>query len=199
MRTTAATLVAVVVLAGGCGHGGHGAISSQRVASLVVARRDLPRGFELYQQGKITRFDVGTGPRADLTRFGREDGWRADYRRQGSAVTRGPVLVVSMVDVFRDDGGAKRDLGAYRQELESTVSSFSGSARMLRLRGLGDESAGMTQLQSGSPGVRYFTLAWRRANATAAVVVSGFEGKLFLAEALKLARAQDARLRRAAR
>ena len=52
----------------------------------------------------------------------------------------------------------------------------------------------MTFLQTGAKPVRFFTIAWRDRNATASVTVEGFGGRVTLAEAVALARKQEARI-----
>ena len=64
-----------------------------------------------------------------------------------------------------------------------------------RSGGLGDEAHSFTfTTGSGQFEVRYYTVAWRERNATASVSVNGFNGKLTLSDALKLARAQERRM-----
>ena len=84
---------------------------------------------------------------------------------------------------------------AYREELAQAVDSFSGPARSLEPPGVGEDSAAITLRQRGGQvSVRYFTIAWRRADVTASISVNGFEGKLVVADAMALARKQDRRL-----
>ena len=53
----------------------------------------------------------------------------------------------------------------------------------------------MTLLQRGGPSsIRYFTIAWRDANATASIVASGFNGRIAPEDALRLARKQARRI-----
>jgi hypothetical protein len=65
--------------------------------------------------------------------------------------------------------------------------------------GLGDAAEAMTIRQpGGASSVVFFRIAWRDHNATASVLVEGFEGKVVLADAVALARRQEAHLRAAA-
>ncbi len=63
---------------------------------------------------------------------------------------------------------------------------------------VGDASAGATQTLAGTRTVRFYVVAWRYGNVTASVTVDGFEGKLRPADAVALARRQQARIAAAA-
>lgn len=135
-----------------------------------------------------------TARRSDPKRFGREGGWIARYHRGGSLSTAGPVVVVSRADVFGDAGGAKRDFALYRDELEG------GAFEPVRVTRLGDGAVAATTLQgAGALSVRSYAIAWRRDNATAELEANGFARRFTLAQALALARKQDAHLRAAER
>ena len=165
---------------------------------LVLQPKDLPSGFTRFDFGPIKRFDLRPGPRGALDRFGRTGGWRARYKRSGTVRTPGPLVVGSFVDAFSASEGAEQDLAAYREEAQATVSAAGGSARMLDPPDLGDEAIAYTLLQPGKPGVRFFTVAWRSAATTASIEVSGFERRVTLAHALRLARRQHGRLQESA-
>jgi hypothetical protein len=192
-------VLALVVLAlAGCG-GSHAAIPRSALARLVLAPSDVPR---------LTRFDVGrqvrldnlVGPRKDPARFGREGGWKARYRRSGAtAATPGPLVVESRADIFPSGSGAKKDLQAYDEEFREMIASAPTLRRRLAPPGaLGDAALAMTIRQPGRPGARFYRIAWRDHNATASVLVEGFEGRVDLAQAVALARRQEARIRAAA-
>ena len=100
---------------------------------------------------------------------------------------QGPLVVESRVDLFAADDGARKDYGAYLLQYHDAAGKALG--------GLGDEAHSFTfTTGSGQFEVRYYTVAWRERNATASVSVNGFDGKLTLADALKLARAQERRM-----
>ncbi len=179
-------------LAAGCAgigedDGGEGGIAKDELKNLVLQRSDLPPAFMQFDYGEQTFTDFSAGPRGDPDRFGRQGGWKSRYRRPGTTATSGPLVVVSMVDAFTDADGARRDLDAYRQEL-SEHGELSrprvGSEAVARAREVGAAS--------------YYDVAWRRANLTAFISASGFEGKLTLADAIALARKQDRRISDAA-
>ena len=182
----ALVLGAVVLVAAGCGGGSakHDAITAAAAAKLVLQPSQLPPPFTQFDGGKQVLADRPSGPRFDTTRFGRVGGWKSRFKRAGDATTRGPLVVESRVDLFADDDGAKKDYGAYLLQYHDA----GGKA----LGGLGDEAHSFTfTTGSGQFEVRYYTVAWRERNATASVSVNGFDGKLTLADALKLARSQE--------
>jgi hypothetical protein len=182
----------VVVVAAGCGSSA-ARITAKQLPTLVLQPRDLPSAFERFDEGAQVSLDRVPGPRYDTARFGRQGGWKARYRRAGTTVTPGPLVVESRADVFGSSSDARDDLAAYRDQFAHAV-----AAHLLRAPRLGDEAVAMTQLQPGTPGVRYYSIAWRNANATGSVTASGFDGRLTFAQALALARAAERHMARAA-
>jgi hypothetical protein len=199
VRRRGIVLVIAATLAG-CGGASHGAIGKGMLGTLVLAPADVPQ-MQRFDVGPQVRLDNLAGPRKDPTRFGREGGWKARYRRSGTIETRGPLVVESRADLFASDGGARRDLSAYDEEFREMINAAPTLRRRLAApRGLGADALAMTMRQpgSGAASVRYFRIAWRDHNATGSVLVEGFDGKVTLAQALSLARAQEARMRAAA-
>jgi hypothetical protein len=88
--------------------------------------------------------------------------------------------------VFGNSGGAKSDFDAYGEAFRRTPAAFD----YVTVPSLGDAADGITFRQTG--GIRFFRIAWRDRNATASITVQGFDGKLRLADALRLARKQEA-------
>jgi hypothetical protein len=189
--------VVLALPAAGCmgGDAGEPRIREDDLRKLVLQPDDLPSRFTRFDFGELAVTDARPGPRADELRFGRVGGWKARYRRSGTADTAGPLIVESRVDLFEDEDGAKQDLDAYAAELEQTVERFAGPGRSLEPPKIGEGSAAMTLRQaSAGGGVRFFTVAWRRAQLTASISLNGFEGKLTIDDAVMLARRQDRRL-----
>jgi hypothetical protein len=191
-----AALVPIALIVAACGSPGP-TIPKQALGKLVLAPRDVP-ALRQFDVGPQVRLDNVAGPRKDPARFGREGGWKARYRRSGTRATEGPLVVESRADLFSSSSGAKRDLGAYEDEFREVING----APQLRQRieaptGLGDAAVAMTIRQPGAAAVRFFRIAWRDHNATASVLVEGFEGKLVFTDAVALARRQDAHLRAA--
>jgi hypothetical protein len=191
MRIRVACLLGAVLVLAGCGSSTE-TIPESKLSRLVLERGDLPPGFAPFYVGKLLRSDQ-TSRRSDPERFGRHGGWIGRYHRGGSPKTSGPLVVSSRVDLFDDSGGAKDDLGLYADDFKTA------GGRRVETADLGDESVGVTALQgAGATEVRSYAIAWRRANATASVEANGFAKRFTLAQALALARKQDARLRAAA-
>ncbi len=192
MRALIVLGAAAALVVAGCGGGSakHDAISTSAAPGLVLQQSALGPAFTQFDGGKQVLADRLPGPRFDTTRFDRIGGWKARFKRAGGNETRGPLVVESRLDLFATDDGAKKDYGAYLLQYHDAT----GNA----LAGLGDEAHSFTfTTGSGQFAVRYFTIAWRERNATASVSVNGFDGKLTLADALKLARAQERRMAKA--
>jgi hypothetical protein len=185
-----AAMVALAALATGCGKR-ENLIALKRLSKLVLQPRDMGPGFLRFDVGEQTFTDARRGPRFDPNRFGREGGWKARYRRTGSAVMSGPLVIESRADLFDSAGGAKKDLAAYDEEFRSTIAGSVG--RRIDASTLGPDAVAISFRQGM---VRYFRLAWRERNATGYVSVSGFEGRIDVEPAARLARKQRARMRR---
>ena len=149
---------------------------------------DVSSVFTRFDEGRQVRADAPPGARADPERFDRLGGWKSRYRRQGSRATRGPLIIESRADLFGSASGAKEELDAISESEGSTA----------ELNELGDEAVGTIREQgAGAFATRFITLSWRHRNAVGVVSVSGFAGKVTLADAFSLARKQQARMSRA--
>jgi hypothetical protein len=179
-----------------CGGGDREAVERHELEHVVLQPADVPTVFERFDEGRLLRTDQpGAGERADPARFGRQEGWKARYKRSGTQATRGPLVIESRVDLFEDEGGAEQELAARREELVSRETA----AESLEDPALGDEAVTVTFLQPGAMrDVRFYMVVWREANVTAGVLVNGYEGKLTLDQTLDLARKQQLRIARAA-
>jgi hypothetical protein len=190
-------LVLLALGVAACGSSGP-KIPETALSRLVLAPRDV-RPLLQFDVGPQVRLDNLVGPRKDPTRFGREGGWKARYRRSGSPATTGPLVLESRADVFKSASGAKRDLDAYEEEFREAINVAPTSRHFLTAPTIGDSAVAMTILQPGAPGsaIRFYRIAWRDHNATASVLVEGFDGKLGFATATRLARRQETHLRSA--
>lgn len=197
MRASIVVGAALTVLAAAGCRDAEAPITREELPQLVLGDADLPRPWSAFDRGRQVRADAVPGSRGDPARAGRIDGWKSRYRRPGTAETRGALVLESRSDLFSSSGAAADDLDAYEAEFASELAQLRGE----RLEGIdvGDEAVGVTFVQPGAErGVRFFRLAWRRANATASLTANGFDGQLELNGVLALARKQDARLERAA-
>lgn len=189
MRRAALAIVVLGLLAG-CG-GSSSTLSSSRLSRYVLQRFDLGAAFSGFENGPQIMLDNQGTPRADPRRFGREGGWIARFRRAGTSQTRGALVVVSRADLFKDAGGARSDLGAYRTMLAEEPGA---GLHRVAVSKLGDEAVAVTFTQPGILPLRFYDIAWRYRNATASVMVEGWDGKLAPADAVALARKQQAHL-----
>jgi hypothetical protein len=165
--------------------GDEAAFEASELERIVLQPADLPvpPSWVRFDRGRQGLADQPAGDRADPTRFGRIDGWKARYRREAATpTTAGPLVVESRVDVFESDDGAQEELAAHRAEL-------AGQWRPLEDPELGDAALAAT-LTQGS--VRFYVVGWRFENATASINANGFE--LSLEDALALAREQQRRI-----
>jgi hypothetical protein len=188
--TRALAVLAALPLIAGCGGGRH-PIAGSDLASLVLQRADVGAPFSAFYVGPQSRLDTQGTMRANASRYGRTAGWIARYRRAGSTATRGPLVVESRADLFRDSKGAATDLAAYEAELTRTPASH---VKRLSLSSLGDAAVGVTFVQLSAKPLRFFRIAWRDRNATASITVEGFDGRVSLPQALALARRQEVRI-----
>jgi hypothetical protein len=179
-------MLGLLVLAG-CGGGGD-SLEASDLRTLVLQPADLP-GFQRFDEGRQLLADARPGARADTGRFGREGGWKARYRRADQA-TGGAQVVESRADLFEDDDGARRELGAARREHDDTE-----GAKPLTGVTLGDESAGYVLVEPGVRPVVTYRIEWRDGSVIGSITVNGFEGQLTRDDALELARSQEARIR----
>jgi hypothetical protein len=186
------SLLVLALAAAGCSFGGDDAsVSRQALPRLVLQQSDLPHVFFRFDEGRQGLTDSPGGQRADATRFGREDGWKARYRRSGTERTKGPLVIESRADLFSSADGAKDDLDAAREDLAEDQLDW----QPIDEPGLGDESFAATLVQGG---VRFYQVVWRDANVTASLSANGFEPRLTLGEVLALAREQQDRIAAAA-
>ena len=177
MRRTAPAIFLAVALAG-CGSSGS-TIPIGSLNQLVLKPQDLGRPFHQFAGGKQGHLD-NQAPRDDPARYGREGGWIARFNRSGNTKTRGPLVV-------------KTDRRAYRELFAAPALS---QRRVVTVPRIGDEALGQTFVQPGSKPLRFYRIAWRYRNATAAVTIEGFDGKVDAADAIALAREQQRRLQR---
>src|SRR3989441_4611481 len=192
LHRVVALLALTAVLLSGCDS--QSAIAEARPSALVLSQKDLPSGFSEFYNGPQVRLDNQGSARSDASRDGREGGWIARLRRTDPGQTQGPLVIESRADLFKDSGGARADLAAYRVVFSQTSGA---ELKNVVVSGLGDEAAGITFTQPGGRTLRYYRIAWRYRNATASVLIEGFDGELSLSDAESLARKQGTRMEQA--
>jgi hypothetical protein len=176
----------------GCSRGDDPGVAESNLPELVLHVSDLSRAWTRFDEGRQVAADAPPGRRADPGRFGRRSGWKARYRRPGSARTRGPLVIESRADLFADAEGAEADLAALAHDLDATVG---GPVRRIEPPDLGDEAVAATARQGT---VVFYSVAWRQGNVVAALLVNGFVRSLTFADAVRLARRQEQRIAAAA-
>jgi hypothetical protein len=188
VRARILLLCFVALTLAACGGSNGHTVAAGQLNSLVLRQKDVGGAFASFYDGPQVNLDNAGTVRADPQRYGREGGWIARYHRGGSPSTRGPLVIESRVDIFKDAAGAKTDLLAYSDVLKKMP-----GARPLRLAGpkIGDGAVGVTFVQASSKPLRFYRIAWRDRNVTASVILEGFDGKLRLDQALALARRQE--------
>jgi hypothetical protein len=166
-------------------------IPESALSRLVLQPADLAAGFTRFDEGAQGIADRPPGERADPQRFGRKGGWKARFRRLGSARAQGPRVVESRADLFGDPDGAEEELDAHRVELEQLY----GAVR--DVESLGDEAFAAAQ-DLGAESVAVYAVAWRYGNVAASISANGFSGRVTLDDVVRLARAQQRRIAAAA-
>ena len=99
-------------------------------------------------------------------------------------------MVESRADLFGDDDGARRELGAARREHLRHRGSHTAQPRVT----LGDESAGYVLVEPGVRPVVTYRIEWRDGSVIGSITVNGFEGQLTRDDALELAHTQEKRI-----
>ena len=130
-RWAGAALLAAVVSLVGCSGGDEDEdeVSASALPKLVLQPADLPRGFFQFDSGKQTSGDAPPGERASPSRFGRQGGWKARYRRAQPSAS-GPFIVESRADLFESTDGAEEDLSALRKQLLADAQAAGPGARL---------------------------------------------------------------------
>jgi hypothetical protein len=185
-------LLTIAALTAGCSLGGGdggASIEEAQLKTIVLQPEDVGRQFLRFDEGRQGIADAPSGNRSDPQRFGRVDGWKARYRRSGSAQTEGPLVIESRADLFESADGAADELEAIEDNDFDKLDEPE----------LGDDARAFQSSQSGTAGgARYYLIVWREDNVTAWLLVSGFEGKITFEDVLALARKQAGRTSRAA-
>lgn len=189
MRRVLVTLTLAFAVGSGCMGDDAAAIDKSELKGLVLQPGDLPRAFIRFDEGRQARIDQPGDALADVDRFGRQDGWKARYRRPGARSTSGPLVVESKADVFDGSDGARKELQAEQARIAEGLRLEEDAPKV------GDESFAATGTQgSGRFKVRFYLVGWRHENATATVLANGFEGKVTRGQVIELARKQQRRL-----
>jgi hypothetical protein len=170
---------------------------------MVVQLSDLAAGFETATRRARPNATVAkeTGvPLTTLIGWGRIDGFQAEYDRSVDPASppHGAATVSAAASTYRTAKGLAR---AYRASVERIARTRSPRyvSRALPAR-LGD-AAQLWETRFVQDGITVvlFTVVWRTAGTLSNVAVAGVAGRLSAADALVIARKQDARVRAATR
>lgn len=191
MAARSALVVLALMLAGCAGSAdSQPTISKSSGVRLVLQPGDLDREWSVFDSGAQEGPDSPTGPRAKPTRFGRLGGWKARFRRPGTPQTRGALVIESRADLFAGESGARQELQALRSEVAEEYEP----SPPLTGSDVGEGRVAGTLVQPGNRPIRYFFVAWRQENAVGSILVSGFDTKIDVGDALELASKQAARM-----
>ncbi len=165
---------------------------------MVLQRQDLPQGFAITGRRDRPNAAVAaeTGVRvATLRGWGRVGGHEATYDREvdPQAPPRGPASVIAVVSTYRSAAGLRKAFTASAARIDRDREARH-DPMPVRAR-LGD-TARMWETrftQDGVPVVLY-TIVWRSRGALGYLSVAGVRGRLKPADALALARRQQARI-----
>jgi hypothetical protein len=172
-------------------------------AQLVVQLSDLPTGFTATSRRTRPNATVAkeTGvPLATLTGWGRIGGFQAEYDRSvdPAAPPRGAATVSAAASTYRTAKGLQQAYVASVKRIAETPAAR--NVARAAPTGLGDGAKlWEARLKQDGVSVVLYTVVWRRAGTLSHVAVAGVAGRLTAADALAIARKQDARVRAAAR
>jgi hypothetical protein len=165
---------------------------------MVLQRADLPTGFTTTatrdRPNRVVATETGMAL-GTIRAWGRLGGHEATYDRpvDRGKTPAGPASVIATVSLYRATVGARKAFDASAARLDG-----SGPPRQERRpapASLGNERAAwITRLvQDGVPVVIH-TIVWRSGTVLGSVTVAGVAGKTTFAQALALARRQQARI-----
>jgi hypothetical protein len=171
----------------------HGRKASER-KSLVLRLQDLP-GFHIKRTQSFSIQSWARTDHEDVARLkarGFVDGYDADFvRNRGSYSTPGVLGAYSLALAFNSSTGAQKEWQAIADK-----NAYTSVCDKLLVATIGDVNefcSGASSAQ-GHP-LRVYILLWRRGSAVANLIIFGNKGRVTPAQALALARVQDARMR----
>jgi hypothetical protein len=159
---------------------------------------DVPTGFAVTRQRYVPVAEVAKVADktvAQVRALGFLRSYQREFERQGTAqqLTTGPVAIRSTTSVFRSAKGATA-----ARRLPFTVPA-PAKMRLVSLRErIGDQATLrlITLVEDDTP-VAVFVLSWQSGSVVGQILVSGLQGAVAAGDAVRLARAQQARIARA--
>ncbi len=189
-------LVACAPVLAACGTQAAKPLPHDRLQSLVLQPSDLSPTLSRFSFGRELRSEQSPVFSGDPSRFGRQGGWIARYRRRGNPKAHGPLTIVSAVEMFGRSAGASQYLGA--QEKREKTSASAAGLKEVSTPSIGAESHALASARAPRGSVRYVVVTWRNGRFVGSVAASGYAELMSARDVLALARSQEKRLERAA-
>jgi len=194
MRAVAATgLVACALVITACG--GHTAqpLSDGQLQGLVLQSADLPRTLERFSFEHELRSEQSPVLAGNSSRFGRQKGWVARYRRRGDPRLRGPLTVASTIEMFGRPAGASNYLDAVEMR-DQEVASTTG-LKEVTVPAIGSTSHALESDRAPHGSIRYVIVTWREGRFVGSVSASGYAELMAVRDVVMLARSQEKRVK----
>jgi hypothetical protein len=159
---------------------------------MVIQLADLPAGFGRDQGAYVSNAELAKqgDSRKDYVKLGRLTGYNVTYKRPGFT---GVLVLDAFASIYRSNAGAHDSL---RLSLSGAAKDGGAGFRWIPSGPvLGSEARvyAVSTKQNGMP-VEYYTVAWRHGRVFAEVICGGVSGRISSAEAMALARKQEARI-----
>jgi hypothetical protein len=160
--------------------------------AMVIQLADLPTGFGVDQGSYVSNAELAKegDSRKDYVKLGRLTGYNVTYKRPGLA---GVLVLDAFASIYRSNTGAHDSL---RLSLSGAAKDGGASFHWLPSGpALGSETRvyAVSTKQNGMA-VDFYTIAWRHGRVFAEVICGGVSGRISPAQAMALARKQEARI-----
>lgn len=160
--------------------------------TMVIQLADLPSGFGVDQGAYVSNAQLARegDARKDYAKLGRVTGYNVTYKRPGLA---GVLVLDAFASIYRSTAGAHDSL---RLSLAGAVKDGGPGFRWVpSVSALGSEArVYLVSTKQNGMAVDYYTVAWRHGRVFAEVICGGVSGQISPAQALALARKQEARI-----
>lgn len=177
------------------------AVAATDPKTMVLRLSDLPAGFGLkrgfYADNARAARETAAASLADYNRWGRINGYEAEYAREGIA---GIGQVNSAASTYKAAGGARDSL---RRSFAQAAKPSPGGLRFKRLSAGGrighEVRVYSTTYKSEGLSVTLVTVLWRYGTVRASIYAGGLRGTVDVAEVVRLAKRQQSRVAAALR
>jgi hypothetical protein len=194
MRAAAATgFVACALVITACGAHRAEPLSDEQLQTLVLQSADLPRTLERFSFDHELRSAQSPVLAGDSSRFGRQRGWVARYRRSGDPRVRGPLTVASTIEMFAGPGGASKYFDAVEKR-DQEVASTTG-LKEVPVPTIGATSHALESARAPRGSIRYVIVTWREGRFVGSVSASGYAELMVVRDVVTLALSQEKRVK----